>query len=129
MAKTTSAETIIARGVRVEGDFVCDGDIVIEGEVKGSIKADGDLRVGEDAKIVASVTARNAFVSGSIEGLVNIGDRLEMSGSAVIVGDVATSVFSVAAGAKLNGTIKMGDGIMNIEDDTDTEEDDGDIDA
>ncbi len=110
MAKTNGAETIIAHGVRVEGDFISESDILIEGEVVGSIKTTGDLRVGDQAQISGTVTSQNAFISGRVEGNVSIVDRLEISSGAVIVGDLSTTVISISAGAKLNGTISM-DGV------------------
>ena len=107
MAKHSSEETIIAHGVRVEGEFVSQGNVVIEGDVQGSIQTAGDLRIGEDAKITADVTAANAVVAGEVRGNMQISGKLELLPSSKIIGDVTADVLSIGAGAQVNGRVTM----------------------
>jgi cytoskeletal protein CcmA (bactofilin family) len=107
MAKQNTDETIIARGVRVEGDFQSEGNVVIEGEFTGTVKTAGDLRVGADAVIKADVSARSATVAGMIHGNVQIANRLELMESAKVTGDVRCEVLTVSPGAALNGNLAM----------------------
>ena len=107
MAKGHQEETIIARGVRVEGDFVSQGDVVIEGDVQGSVQTAGNLRVGSESKIRADVVAKNAVVSGEVRGNIQIAGRLELMETAQIIGDVTVEVLSVSPGASINGKITM----------------------
>ena len=107
MAKHNGEETVIAHGVRVEGEFVSEGNVVIEGDVQGVIRASGDLRVGEAAHIAADVTAGNAVVAGEIRGNIQVSGRLELLASSKIIGDVAAEVLSVAPGAQVNGRVTM----------------------
>ena len=102
-------ETIIAAGVRVEGDFQSQGNIVIEGEVMGSVKTAADLFVGEKARIHASVSAINAKVSGEVRGNIKIKERLELGPLSRIAGDLKTKILIVEAGAVVNGKIAMGE--------------------
>lgn len=102
------AATIIAEGVKVEGNFVSRGNILIDGEVKGSIKTDQDLRVGEKAKVTANVVATNVLISGEIQGNLKVSGTLELSPSAKIFGDIEAKVFVVAAGAMISGKCLMG---------------------
>jgi cytoskeletal protein CcmA (bactofilin family) len=108
MAKN-SEQTIIAYGVRVEGQFTCSGDIQVEGEVHGTIHSDGDLRVGDRSKIMANVSVQNAHISGHLEGNLKVAGKLELTESANITGDVSVDILVMAAGAKINGTIQMGE--------------------
>ncbi len=109
MAKNNGGETIIARGVRIEGDFFAEGDIVIEGEVRGTIATSGDLRVGEEAKIEANIKAQNAVIAGEVEGNMRIEAKLELLASSHVSGDVTVQVLSVEAGAQVNGVVHMGE--------------------
>ena len=102
-------ETIIAASVKVEGDLKSGGDVVIEGEVMGSLTTKGDLRVGEQASIDADVTAVNAHISGQLKGNLTVAEKLELSSSARISGDVNTKILIVESGATVNGLIVMGD--------------------
>jgi cytoskeletal protein CcmA (bactofilin family) len=107
----TGGETIIAAGVRVEGDFSSKGRVVIDGEVMGNIKTSDDIHIGEQAKIVANVHARNAVVAGEIKGNVRIKDKLDVTSTARIKGDITANIFSVEAGASLNGKCSAGENI------------------
>lgn len=103
-------ETIIAPGVRVEGDFTSQGFVLIDGEVIGSVKTESDLDVGERAKISADVTAANAHVLGMIKGNIIVGEKLEVASTAHIVGDITAKTLVVEQGAIINGRISMGEG-------------------
>lgn len=101
-------ETIIAAGVQVEGDFVSKGNVLIEGTVKGSLKTDRDLRVGENATIKADVSAANVIVAGEVRGNVSVSEKLELEPSAKVQGDIQAGVLIVSSGATINGQIAMG---------------------
>lgn len=101
-------ETVIAEGVKVEGDFVSDGNVVIEGHVSGNVKASGDIVIGERAVIDADVEANNATIAGKIIGSVTIGGRADLAASSSIEGDFKVKVLTVASGARINGKLTMG---------------------
>ena len=102
-----SEGTVIARGVKLEGDFSSQGDVVIEGEVVGTLSAAGLLRVGAEAVIKANIKAGEAVIAGSIEGDLTIERRLDLMTTARIKGDIATETISVEAGALLEGKISV----------------------
>ncbi len=104
---TGAAETIIAHGVKVEGDFVSPGNVRIEGIVKGSVNAQGNLTVTESAMIEADVTAANAVVAGEIRGNISVSDKLELLATAKVHGDISGKVLTVLAGAVLNGRCQV----------------------
>lgn len=102
------ATTIIARGVRVEGDFTSQGDVTIEGEVHGHVVTSGVLTVGSDAKLKADISAAEASVAGAIEGNVTVKQHLELKSSAQILGDITCETVSIEAGATLHGMTHIG---------------------
>lgn len=103
----SGTETLIGPSVHVKGDFKSQGNIQVDGQVTGTIQTSGNLRIGEQAKITANISAANAFVSGLIKGNVIISERLELSASAKIEGDVSTKILVIAEGAQLNGRCQM----------------------
>ncbi len=105
-------ETIIGPSVKVEGDFKADGNVIIEGQVVGSFKTKKNLRVGEGAKIKASVEAESAWVAGEITGNVLIKNHLELSAQAKIKGDINAQILTMETGAQVNGNVKMGETTM-----------------
>ena len=102
-----SQDTMIAQGVRVEGDFKSHGNIIIEGEVHGTIRTERDLRVGEQARIVANVWAESAVVSGEVQGNMKIAERIELTPTSRVTGDIEAKTVSIAPGAILNGRCAM----------------------
>ncbi len=92
----------------MEGDFVSQGDVIIDGEVSGSVQTASSLRVGETAKIRADVTAHSAVIAGEVEGNLHVAERLELLETSRIRGDVEAQVLSVAPGATINGRVSMG---------------------
>jgi len=113
-------ETIISASVKVEGDFVSQGNVLIEGEVEGSLKTEKDLRVGEHARISADVAASSATVAGEVRGNIDVSGRLELEPTAKVYGDVKTVDLIVASGAVINGKIVMGNGIESADDTKET---------
>lgn len=96
-------ETIIGPSVKVEGDFVSDGNVLVQGIVNGSLRTKGNLRVEVGAKIKASVEAANAIIRGHVKGNVVAQEALEIGETAVIEGDIAAKIIAVAPGAVING--------------------------
>lgn len=101
-------ETIIGPSVQVEGNFVANGDIVIEGTVSGSIKTARNLHIGENARIFANVSAANAVIAGEVQGNIKIQENLELTGNAKVFGDIRTKVITVAPGASMHGKCLVG---------------------
>ncbi len=102
--------TVIARGVKVEGEFHSQGDVVIEGDVRGTISAAGTLTIGSDAHIVANITAQEAVISGSIQGNLQIEKQAIFHATAHIVGDLTAERITVEAGAVIDGKVQIGIG-------------------
>ena len=101
--KEGESETVIGASVKVDGDFVSEGNILVQGVVNGSLKTSGNLQVEEGAKIKADVEAANAVVRGEVKGNVTVVENLELGGAASIEGDITTKVLSIEPGATLNG--------------------------
>lgn len=102
-------ETVIGPSVKIEGDFITEGNIVVEGIVSGTLKTAKNLRVGPNSKIFANVAAENALVAGEVQGNIKINGRMELTSSAKIFGDIKVGILIMASGATLNGKCQMGD--------------------
>ena len=70
-------ETIIGKGSKIDGKIYITGSLRVEGRVEGEVKAGGDVFVGEEGLIVASVQARNIIIAGEVQGNVDALEKLE----------------------------------------------------
>ncbi|MFH1404661.1 MAG: polymer-forming cytoskeletal protein [Patescibacteria group bacterium] len=102
-----SNETIIAHGVKVDGNFSSEGNIVIDGELHGTIETKESLRIGQSAVIHADISAKQAIIAGEVEGNITIKGVLELLETSNITGDIEAEVLSVSSGAKINGKVSM----------------------
>lgn len=108
-------ETIIGPSVKVEGDFKGEGDLIIEGILIGTLQTKNNLKIGKNALIEASVKANNAFISGKVKGNIIIKGKLEITGTAVILGNIKAQIISIESGALIKGDIDMPVGNITIE--------------
>jgi len=107
--ENNATETIIGHSVKVEGDFITEGNIIVEGIVCGTIKTARNLKIGSKSKIYADISCENALIAGEVQGNLKVNNKLELTASAKIFGDVKVKVLSVAAGSILNGKCQMAD--------------------
>jgi cytoskeletal protein CcmA (bactofilin family) len=101
------AETIIGSSVKVEGNFACEGNMIVDGEVRGKIATDGFLQVGDKALIEAEVKAGNGKISGVIKGNIKVDGYLELTSTAKVTGDMKFGSISIERGAVVNGRCTM----------------------
>ncbi len=101
------SQTIIGHGVSVEGDFTGQGDVIVEGKLKGNIKTTQDLTVGKDAEIEANISAENATISGVVKGDVKIAHSLLITKTARIEGNITCDILTIEAGSYFQGNCQM----------------------
>jgi len=102
--------TVVAEGVRVEGDFKGQGDIVIDGEVKGKISTDCKLSIGPNANVEADVHAESAVISGKVLGNIIVRSHVEIQATANVQGNVTSGTVTIESGARLSGKVSIGGG-------------------
>lgn len=114
MAKTradfadfNNLDTIIGRGVRVEGTLQTAGDIQINGEFKGKLLTEADVVVGEHAVVDADINGQNVYVAGEVRGDINAFEKIEILETGKVDGNVAASALSIESGGILKGTSTM----------------------
>lgn len=98
----------------IDGDIVANGNIRIDGTLKGTLNIKGKLVVGASGKIIGEINCLNADISGNIEGKINVTELLSLKSTAKITGDILTSKLAIEPGADFSGTCKMGGVIKDI---------------
>jgi len=117
MAKTNETDNtsinLISSGTDITGDIVSNGDIRIDGTLKGCLNTKGKVVIGPTGKINGEVLCKNSEVSGVVEGKITVGQLLNLKASSRILGDISTSKLSIEPGAKFTGNCKMSDNENN----------------
>lgn len=100
--------SIIARGMRVEGDCSTEGTLRVEGRVEGSVQADKAVVVGSDGVVVGDVRTQDAVVAGRIDGSIVAESRLELQAGSRVEGDIRSRRVKLEEGGVVDGKIQMG---------------------
>jgi cytoskeletal protein CcmA (bactofilin family) len=99
----------ISGSILVRGDVVSTEDLVIDGQVKGTIElGDHSLTIGPGASVVADLAAKVVTVSGTVVGNVVGAARVELKAGASVEGDVSAPTFVMEEGATLKGKVDTG---------------------
>ena len=106
-----TAMSVIAQGMRVVGDIDCGGVLKIEGVVEGTIRGPRQLLLGRQGEVKGDIHAREIVLGGRVEGTVVADERIEIQGTAFVIGDVHTKSIVVLEGGRINGAVRMDDGV------------------
>lgn len=120
--KPGDAESVIGGGVRIEGTFIGLGDVIVKGEMIGSIQTQRDLCLQEGGKIEANIKAESASIAGNLKGNIKVENKVEMASTARVHGDINCRVLSIEEGAALNGRCRVGVGPQSKKKSEDKEE-------
>ena len=92
----------------IEGDIeAVDATFENGSKINGDVHCKNDVNVAVGSSITGNVEAKNAYVDATIQGTVTTASDLRLSGTAVIVGDIATGNIAVASGASINGQLSI----------------------
>jgi len=100
--------TSIGPAVSIVGDIDCDGDLLIEGRVRGRIRLpDLTLVIGTQALVDGDIRAARIVVHGIVRGSICASERIEVAASGAVHGSLSANRIVVADGAVVNGRVDM----------------------
>jgi cytoskeletal protein CcmA (bactofilin family) len=107
--QTLERENVVILGPRdrLHGRLEIQGDLLIEGNVEGELKASGDISIEPTASIQGSVEGANVRVRGQVYGNVTARRGLIIGGTGRLNGEVRVTRLTIEDGATLNGTVTM----------------------
>lgn len=102
------SSTVIGPSVKVQGDIISDEDLVIEGQVDGTITCNAHtVTIGKNGKLKANVSAKDVKIDGSIEGNISGIERVLVTASGVVRGNIVAPRVILEDGARFKGSIDM----------------------
>jgi cytoskeletal protein CcmA (bactofilin family) len=98
----------IGQSVQIKGELSGNEDLTIEGQVDGKIVLkDHDLTIGANGRITAEIHAKNVIVEGTVIGNIVSDDKVELTATGSVQGDIRAPRVAVADGARFKGSIDM----------------------
>ncbi len=105
---------IIGAGTIIEGEIKSNGDIRIDGTIRGSVTSKAKVVVGSTGIVDGDVHCQNADISGTVKGKITVMEMLFLKSAARINGDIQTGKLVVEVGASFTGNCSMGPVIKDI---------------
>jgi cytoskeletal protein CcmA (bactofilin family) len=99
--------SILGPTLKFNGELSADEDLVIHGEVEGTIGLTPRVTVGQEARIKAGIHAERIVVEGSVDGNLEADAAVVIRESAVVNGDIKAPNVSILEGARFNGAVAM----------------------
>lgn len=100
------ATTHVPPGVIVIGDVAAEEDLLIDGELTGSIDMPAHaLTIGESGRVDARIFARDVTVLGTLVGRITATEIVDVRPGAAITGELAAPAVLVADGATVQGRV------------------------
>ena len=100
-------DTILAEDIDFTGELSFDKPLMIKGKFSGTIKASGDLYVGDNAYVKARIEANVVSLKGKIKGNIFAHSRVELFSSATVDGDITAPDIIMESGCRFNGMCNM----------------------
>jgi len=112
--KVSGAVNAIGQGSIIKGDIITDGDLRIDGTLKGTIHTKGRLVLGETGLIEGEIFCQNALIAGTVKARIEVSELLSLKAKATLHGDIVTNKLSVEPGANFTGSCSMGASVKNM---------------
>jgi cytoskeletal protein CcmA (bactofilin family) len=101
---------LLSRGVSIKGSVKFLNELLIDGEVEGTIDSTGALTIGEHARIRGEIRTKSVKVRGTVEGNIFVTERCELQAGCTLRGDIEAPRLVVNENATFLGSAKVGTG-------------------
>lgn len=98
---------LLSSGVSIKGSVKFQSELLIDGEVEGSIESPGMLTIGKQARIKGEVKVKSVTVLGTVDGNITASERCELQAGCTLRGDIEAPRLVVDENATFFGSAKI----------------------
>jgi len=103
-----SGGSVLTASLIIKGEISGREDLFVDGEVHGKIQIlDGKVTVGPHGRVSADIDAREILVHGKVQGSIHGRERVEISATGDVHGDVTARRLVIEEGAAVQGSIEV----------------------
>ena len=102
------SRNVLSSDVEIKGTVKFTNDLVVDGRIEGEIQSEGNLTVGENARLKAEIKTGTVVVYGKVHGNIIASERVELKATAEVVGDIKAKTLSIEPGAIFVGKSNVG---------------------
>ena len=100
----------LSQGVSIKGSVKFLNELLLDGEVEGTIVSTGTLTIGEQARVRGEIRTKSVNVRGTVEGNIFVTERCELQANCTVRGDIEAPRLMVDENATFLGSAKVGTG-------------------
>ena len=106
--RTESRLVNIGQSIKIKGELTGNEDLTIDGNFEGKIMLkDHHLTIGNNGHITAEIQAKSVQIQGEVIGNVRADDKVEITPSGSVNGDLSAPRVMLADGSSFKGAIDM----------------------
>lgn len=102
-------KAFLGHGAEFIGKLIFNGSVRIDGSFQGEIYGEGSLVVGQGALVKADIAVKSVYISGDVQGNIEVKEKINIHSTGKFSGDVHTPVFIMEEGAVFDGRSHMSD--------------------
>jgi len=107
--RTEAPQTnLLSRGVSVKGSVKFLNELLIDGDVEGTIESTGTLTIGEHACIRGEIRTKSVKVRGTVEGNIFVTESCELQANCTLRGDIEAPRLVINENVTFLGNAKVG---------------------
>lgn len=109
MGFASGSTTLISKSTELVGDVNFNGNLEIEGRVRGNIYAeegsDARVRIMEKGLVEGEICVPTVVINGAVNGDVHSSKHVELAAKASVTGNVHYNMIEMVKGAQVNGNL------------------------
>lgn len=107
LAATSPKGSVLGATLRFKGDLVADEDLVVQGQIEGSILHTRSLTIGPDGVMKGDIRARRIVIEGTVSGDLYALECVTVRSTGHVNGSIYAPRVAIAEGAQFNGKVDM----------------------
>lgn len=104
---SASRTSVLGPTLRFKGELHADEELLIKGQIEGSITHSQRITVCSEGIVKANIKAQTIVVEGTVEGDLQADKAIQIKDTARLKGNVHAPSVSIVEGAQFNGGVAM----------------------
>lgn len=97
----------IGASMTIKGEISSREELMVDGDVEGSVQSQSLLTIGPNGKVRANIKAHEVAIFGSVRGNVEVTGKLSIREQGSLIGDIKCAGISIDDGAYFKGSIDI----------------------
>lgn len=99
--------SVLGSTLKFKGELTANEDLLIQGQIEGTINHSSTLTVGSEGKLIANVKAEFITVEGKVDGDLAAATAVVVKEGADVKGNIFSPTVTLHEGSTFNGSIDM----------------------